>query len=134
MQRTDGYQMKLLDKYRMLHEGRGVTYDSGVGYTVRVITKDGKHIAKFFKNGEHMTHADYGPHDKDDVHEFARDEMEHRKKEANESVNERILEPQGHKESADRISDDSEKGKGAKKKMMGNHTPLEIIAKILAGR
>ena len=48
------------------------------------------------------------------------------------SVVERIHEPQGHKESPDHISDDSNKNGVAPKKQMGNRTPLEIIAKILA--
>lgn len=50
-------------------------------------------------------------------------------------IKERIVEPQGHLETADRISDDSKKnGVGARKKMMGNRTPLNIIARILAGK
>ena len=48
------------------------------------------------------------------------------------TVVERILEPQGHLETADPISDDSKKNWVAPKKQMGNKTPLEAIAKILA--
>lgn len=50
------------------------------------------------------------------------------------SISERINEPQGHLETADHISDDSKKNGVGAKKMMGNRTPLEIIARILAGR
>lgn len=50
------------------------------------------------------------------------------------SLAERILEPQGHLETADPISDDSRKNWVAPKKQMGNRTPLEAIAKILAGK
>jgi hypothetical protein len=128
--------MNLLNKYRALTEST-TTYDSGVGWVARVISKGGQHTAKFFKNGEYLSDADYSNKSPEDVHEFAQDEMEIRKKEhkKNESViDERINEPQGHLESADHISDDSETGRGQKKKMMGNRTPLEIIAKILAGR
>lgn len=50
------------------------------------------------------------------------------------NIDERILEPQGHLETADHISDDSKKNGVGPKKMMGNKGPLDIIAKILAGR
>lgn len=126
--------MNLLDRYRAIHERNTTMYDSGVGYTARVISDGEKHTAKFFKDGSHMKYADYTHKSLADVHEFAKDEMEVRKKESNKSLDERIHEPQGHLETADHISDDSESGKGPKKKMMGNRTPLEIIAKILAGR
>ena len=49
-------------------------------------------------------------------------------------VNERILEPQGHVESPDPISDGSKRNGMAPKKMMGNRTPMEVIARILAGK
>jgi hypothetical protein len=49
------------------------------------------------------------------------------------NVEERIMEPQGHMESPDRISDDSKKNGVSPKKQMGNKTPLDIIAKILSG-
>jgi hypothetical protein len=66
------------------------------------------------------------------------DEMEFRKQtstdESATDITERINMPQGHLESADRISDDSKKNGVSPKKQMGNRTPLEIIAKILAGR
>lgn len=127
--------MNLFDKYKLIGEASGSKlYDSGVGYTARVISKGDTHVAKFFKDGVHMKDADYTHKDLSDVHEFAQDEMEHRKNANKKSVDERILEPQGHLESADHITDDSETGKGPKKKMMGNRTPLDIIAKILAGR
>jgi hypothetical protein len=95
--------------------------------------KDGTHVAKFFKNGKHMQMADYQHKDPKEVHEFAQEEMDFRKKQ-NRPIDERILEPQGHKESPDPITKDSESHNGHKKKMMGNKTPLEIISKILAGR
>lgn len=47
---------------------------------------------------------------------------------------ERIHEPQGHEESPDHIADDSKKNGVSPKKQMGNKTPLDIIARILAGR
>jgi len=47
-------------------------------------------------------------------------------------IAERIHEPQGHEESPDRIADDSKKNGVSPKKQMGNRTPLEVIAKILA--
>lgn len=125
--------MNILHKYKILKEAAGsVLYDSGVGYTARVIHKNGVHTTKFFKNGVHMQDCDYEGLNKDDAHGFAKEEMEFRKKEHSKNVTERILEPQGHMETADHITDDSSKGHGPKKKMMGNHTPLEIIAKILA--
>lgn len=125
----------LLSRYMALVEASGTLYTSPSGYSARVISKKGKHVAKFFKNGEYMKHADYEGTDEDDAHDFAREEMKHRTKEKNESVlNERINKPQGHLESADPITDDSETGRGRTKKMMGNRTPLEIIAKILAGK
>lgn len=128
--------MNLFNKYKEISERAGSKlYDSGCGYTARVISNGDKHVAKFFKDGVHMQHADYSHKDLSDVHEFAQDEMDHRKNEKkNKSVDERILEPQGHLETKDRISDASNADKGVKKKMMGNRTPLEIIAKILAGR
>lgn len=124
--------MNLLNKYRLLSEKKCDTkYDSGVGYSARVCsTGNGTHVAKFFKNGEYMQGADYENADAADVHEFAQDEMDHRKNVA--KIEERISEPQGHLETADRISDDSKKNGVGPKKMMGNRTPLEIIARILA--
>jgi hypothetical protein len=128
--------MNLLNKYMCIREAAGSTLYTapGTGYSARVIHKEGTHTTKFFKDGTHMKNSDYTGKDKDDAHEFAKEEMEYRKKEKSEGVlGERILEPQGHKETADPISDDSEQ-EGRKKKMMGNRTPMEIIAKILAGR
>jgi hypothetical protein len=125
--------MNLFEQFKKLAEG--VDYSSGTGYTARVISKNNKHVAKFFKNGEHMKDADYEHKDPKEVHDFAKEEMEVRSKQKNEDVvDERILEPQGHKESADPISDDSlhGQGKGRIKKMMGNRNPIAIIAKILA--
>lgn len=127
--------MNLFKKYRAIVEAVGSTLYTAPGtpYTSRVISKGNIHTAKFFKNGEHMQDADYSHKDLNDVHEFARDEMLHRMKSKNESsIDERIDMPQGHKESPDPISDDSGKGTGKVKKQMGNRTPLEVIAKILA--
>lgn len=127
--------MGILTKYLSIKEAAGSTlYSSGIGYTARVINKNGIHITKFFKDGVHMPYSDYTGKDKQDAHEFAKEEMAFRKREKNESLDERIVEPQGHLESPDHITDDSLSGHGQKKKMMGNHTPLEIIARILAGR
>lgn len=126
--------MNLFQKCKLLVEGRTTSYESGTNFTAKVYqNKDGTHVAKFFKNGQHMVDADYQHKDPNEVHEFAQEEMEFRKKEA-KKVNERILEPQGHKESPDPIKDGSEKGHGKIKKMMGNKTPLDIIAKILTGK
>ena len=129
--------MNLLAKYRIIKEATGSTvYGAGNQYTARVVSKGGVHTAKFFKDGVHMRDADYTHPDKEDVHNFAQDEVTYRKKNSKEAggVTERIVEPQGHMETADHITDDSEDGLGKKKKQMGNRTPLEIIAKILAGR
>lgn len=189
----------LFAKYKELCEAAGSTLYTapGTGYTARVVSKNGKHVAKFFKDGQHMQHSDYDHTDLNDVHEFAREEMAFRLKEAKNPVNElstellksytdkvreipvspvktihtaakhligkrratdrieldalmkkrqkmglatedviaeRINMPQGHKESADPISDDSATRIGRKKTQMGTKTPsLEIIAKILAG-
>jgi hypothetical protein len=126
--------MNLLDKYKLLKESKTTSYESGTKFTAKVYkNKDGTHVAKFFKDGQHMVDADYQHKDPKEVHEFAQEEMEFRKKEA-KKVNERILEPQGHKESPDPITKDSDAHTGHKKKMMGNKTPLEVISKILAGR
>lgn len=124
----------------VLLEGKSTLYGEGNKYTSRVYqNKDGSYVAKFFNNGKHMTMADYVHHDPKEVHEFAQEEIASRKRvvdanKAMKKVDERILEPQGHKESPDKITDDSEEGKGKTKKMMGNRTPLEIISKILAGK
>lgn len=124
--------MSKFSEYRKLVEESTKTYSSGTGYTARVIkTKSGKHTAKFFKNGEYMQSADYEHDDPKEVHDFAKEEMKVRS--VSEELNERIKEPQGHKKSGDPISKDTDEGSGPKKKMMGNRTPLEIIAKILAG-
>lgn len=125
----------LFDRYKKIVKGldEGVDYDSGNGYTARVVrTKQGKYVAKFFKHGEHMTHADYEGKDGDglkDAHEFAADEIAHREK---ESVNERINMPQGHEVVPNRIEDGTLAKRGRVKKMMGNRVPMEIIARILA--
>jgi len=128
--------MNIFHKYMSMTENtKTKKYDSGVGYTAKVTSNGDNHVAKFFNNGVYMQYADYTHKDPKDVHEFAQDEMDFRKNDAqNASVAERILEPQVHKETADHITYDSETGTGKKKKMMGNHTPLEIIAKILAGK
>lgn len=127
--------MNILDKYKLMVEAAGSTlYGEGNRFTARVMaTKDGKYVAKFFRNGVHMQMGDYDHADPKEVHEFAQEEVARRKAE-DDSVNERIDLPQGHLESADHITDDSNRGKGPTKKMMGNRTPLEIVAKILAGR
>lgn len=52
--------------------------------------------------------------------------------EDSKQLSERINKPQGHKETADPISDDSSEGTGKVKKMMGNKAPVEVIANILA--
>jgi hypothetical protein len=129
--------VNLFQKCVALLEAAGSTayYAPGTGYTARVVHKDGTHTTKFFKDGVHMKSSDYTGKDEDDAHEFAQEEMEFRKKEAmktEDTVSERIDMPQGHKESPDPITDDSETGKGKIKKQMGNRTPLEIIAKILS--
>lgn len=49
-----------------------------------------------------------------------------------ESVQERINMPQGHMNTPDPISDSSLSARGRVKKMMGNRTPMELIAKIIA--
>lgn len=127
-------KMNLFQKYKSLVEGKAKTYDYGTRYTSKVYqNKDGTHVAKFFKDGKHMVGADYQHKDENEVHEFAQEEMEHRAKEARK-LNERILEPQGHKESPDPITDGSSNGHGKIKKMMGNMTPLQIISKILSGK
>lgn len=187
--------MNLFSKYKQLVEGASTLYKAdGTGYTSRVISKNGKHVAKFFKDGVHMKSSDYEGTDPTDVHDFAKEEMEFRKKEKSESVideakvkpmtkkgfeltigdytpndnmvgvakvikaelptdkikdeltkkkstlmkednlDERIHEPQGHVHQPDPITDASKEDEGRKKKMMGNRTPMEIIAKILAGK
>lgn len=131
--------MSTFSEYRkVISEGLVKSYSSASGYSAKVYSKNGKHVAKFFKNGEYMKDADYEDKNLNDVHDFAQDEMEVRTKEhlnKNESfIEERINMPQGHERSGDPITKDSEEGSGPKKKMMGNRTPLEIIAKILAGR
>jgi hypothetical protein len=127
--------MNLFQKYKKISEAVNTTMYAAPGtpYTSRVISKGNAHVAKFFKDGVHMKDADYTHSNADDVHEFAKDEMAHRSKVKNESsLDERINMPQGHVESPDPISDDSGKGIGKTKKQMGNRTPLEVIAKILA--
>jgi hypothetical protein len=111
-------------------------YNSGTPYSAKVVKENGKHVAKFYKNGEHMVDADYEGQNEKDAHEFASDEMDHRAREhfKNKQVSERIDMPQGHKETADPISDDAVDNRGRVKKMMGNRIPMEIIAKILAGK
>lgn len=127
--------MNTLEKiFSLIEEGKATEYSSGGKYTAKVYqNKDGTHVAKFFSDGKHMIDADYQHKDRNEVDEFAREEMEYRRKQE-AKINERILEPQGHKESPDKITDDSEERKGRVKKMMGNRTPLEIISKILAGK
>lgn len=189
----------LFSRYKELVESAHSTLYTapGTGYSARVISKNGKHVAKFFKDGTHMKHSDYDDKDPNDVHEFAREEMAYRLKNPDSAVNElstellkkysdkvreipvspiktihtaakhligkrrasekiqldtvmkkreqmglatedvvteRINMPQGHKESADPISDDSATRIGRKKTQMGTKAAsLEIIAKILAG-
>lgn len=124
--------MKLFSEYRKeINESLVKSYSSNSGYSAKVYSKDGKHVAKFFKNGEYMKDADYEHSDPKEVHDFAKEEMKVRS--IKEQVDERIKEPQGHEHSGDPISKDTEEGSGPKKKMMGNRTPLEIIARILAG-
>jgi hypothetical protein len=129
--------MNLVDRlFAIITEGKATEYGTGNKYTARVYqNRNGMHVAKFFKNGKHMELADYEHRDPKEVHEFAQDEVEWRKKDEaknKSSVYERITEPQGHKETADKITDDSKEGTGRVKKQMGNRTPLEIIAKILS--
>lgn len=184
--------MNSFSKIKALVEIAGQKYDSGVGYTSRVVKLKNKHIAKFFKDGKHMSDADYEGQDEKDAHEFARDEMAYRKKEKmkNESVDpkdhieqtlasadinsevkgdvvkvhksnksraerllkkmghthkvetglneetltERIHLPQGTNNTTDKIADDAINSRGRVKKMMGNRSPLDVIARILAGR
>jgi hypothetical protein len=183
----------LFSRVISLQEAAGTKYDSGVGYTARVFKKGTTHVAKFFKNGEHMKDADY---EHDDAHDFAKEEMEYRKSQAkrktnesvdpkshieqtladfdinssvsdgevkvhkdnkakasrlikklgyshkvvgglneeSEEISERINKPQGHENTADKITDDSKDGRGHVKKMMGNRVPMEIVAKLLTGK
>jgi hypothetical protein len=77
--------MGLFSEYRrLIAEAVGEHHPfPGTDYSARIVpTKGGMHIAKFFKNGEHMTDADYGPYDYDDVRGFVDDEKEVRTKEA----------------------------------------------------
>lgn len=118
--------------------GKSSLYGAGQTHTARVVEKGGVHTVKFFRKGVYMSDADYTATDKDDAHTFAHDEMEWRKRtstdKSTETVAERINEPQGHLETADHITADSKSNGVAPKKQMGNRTPLEIIAKILAGK
>lgn len=130
--------MNLLETFRKL-KLESNEYKSGTPYSAKVVKENGKHIAKFYKNGEHMSDADYEGQNEKDAHEFASDEMDYRAREhfknrANEQVSERIDMPQGHLETADHISDDAIEKRGRVKKMMGNRMPIEIIAKILSGK
>lgn len=138
----------LFKKFKALQEAKKSSlYGAGREYTARVVEKGGVHTAKFFRKGVYLQGADYVGKNLDDAHEFAYHEMEYRKKPLTDELEfrkmtstdeqvivERILEPQGHLESADHISDDSKKNGVSPKKQMGNRTPLEIIAKILAGK
>lgn len=127
--------MNLFEKVLALVEGKSTLYGAGNKYTARVYqNKDGSHVVKFFRSGVHMEMADYQHKDPKEVHEFDKEEVARRKDDQDNNVTERILEPQGHKESPDKITDDSENEKGRTKKMMGNRTPLEIISRILAGK
>jgi hypothetical protein len=85
-----------------------------------------------------MVDADYEGQNEDDAHEFAQDEMHHHAREVQKkrkmSLDERINMPQGHQETADPITDDAVEKRGRVKKMMGNRVPMEVIAKILAGK
>lgn len=143
--------MNLLNKYKKLVQEaeKSTLYGAGKAYSARVVHKDGKHTVKFFHKGTYLQDADYDGKNLDDAHEFAYHEMQYRQgqlddqmeirkrtstDEAIKKVDERILEPQGHLESADHISDDSKKNGVGPKKQMGNHTPLDIIAKILSGK
>lgn len=129
--------MNSFEKYRLLQESKKSSlYGAGNKYTARVVSDGAKHVVKFFSGGEYLKDADYEASDKDDAHEFAHTEMKYRQKqeEKKKTVQERIDEPQGHLESKDRIADDSKKNGVGPKKQMGNRTPLEIIAKILAGK
>lgn len=122
--------MNIFQRYKLISENKTTSYDSGVGFSAKVYqNKDGTHVAKFFKNNQHMTGADYQHKDPKEVHEFAQEEMDYRKNQAKNKVDERILEPQGHKESPDPITDGASQGKV--KKLMGNKTALETIAKII---
>jgi len=47
---------------------------------------------------------------------------------------ERIDMPQGHKFSPDPIEKDTYRNQGRRLKQMGNRVPMEVIAKILAGK
>lgn len=118
--------MEIFEKY--LVEIKGTEYKSKTEYSARVVKIGGKHVAKFFKNGEHMQDADYEGHDEEDAHEFATDELKHREK----SVSERINMPQGHEDVPDKIADGAIEKRGRIKKMMGNRMPMEIIARILS--
>ena len=126
--------MNILEKYMLIKEKKSTLYGAGNKYTARVVSKGNDHSVKFFSNGTYLSDADYQASSEDDAHEFAHGEMKWREDQESGRVTERINEPQGHLESRDRITDDSKKNGVGPKKMMGNHTPLEIIAKILAGK
>lgn len=51
-----------------------------------------------------------------------------------EFIEERINMPQGHENTKDRISDEAKENRGQVKKMMGNRSPMELIARIIAKR
>jgi hypothetical protein len=79
--------MTLLSRIRTLIEDTGKLYTSkGTGYSARVISKNNKHVTKFFKDGVHMKDADYDGQNEKDAHDFAKEEMEYRSKEKNEST------------------------------------------------
>lgn len=133
--------MNDLNKFRRLfstNEDAGNQYLSGYGRTAIVRKIGNKHVAQFYQDGEHMKGADYEGQNEDDAHEFAQDEMMHHAKEIQKkrraALVERIDMPQGHKETSDPISDDAVERRGRVKKMMGNRVPMEIIARILAGK
>lgn len=120
--------MNLFEKF--IAEVKGTEYKSGTDYTARVVKIGGKHVAKFFNRGEHMKDADYEGEDEKDAHEFAKDEMVHRKSQ----VSERINNPAGREIVPDKITDGAVEKRGRVKKMMGNRMPMEIIARILSKR
>ena len=141
--------MNLFIKYTQLKESANTsTLDVGNGYTAKINQKNGSHFVKIFKHGVYLQGADYENKNLDKAHEYAYSQAEYHKTDDDAmdingtistdksklDLSERINMPQGHLESADRISDDSKKNGVAPKKQMGNRTPLEIIAKILAGR
>lgn len=89
-------EMNLFQKAKILIEESGVKYDSGVGHTARVFSKNGVHTVKLFgANGKHNKDTDYSTRDEEDAHDFAREEMAIKKAAAKKKVNEAV-DPKDH--------------------------------------